>query len=104
MKDFLLRLKFWQRGFIFGIIMFMVLFANDLFWLVKGYTGKCGDLLVKSAKTYSCSLWDYLLNDPFYGLYTGINAKLTWSVYIGAVFVSVFLFAVLGFILKRTIK
>ncbi len=104
MKEFFLRLKYWQRGVIFGIILFTVLFVNDLFWLIKGYTGKCGDLFVKSAKTYSCSLWNYILNDPFYGLYAGINAKLTWGVYFGIIFTSIFLFTVFGFIVKRTIK
>ena len=77
---------------------------NDLFWLVKGYTGKCGDLLAQSVKNYSCSLKDYLLNDPFYGLYTGVNAKLTWVVYLGVIVVSIFLFTILGFILKRTVR
>lgn len=104
MKEFLLRLKFWQRGLVFGLILFIVLFANDLFWLVKGYAGKCGDVLTQSAKTYSCSLADYILRDPFYGLYSGVNARLTWSVYFGVVIVSVLIFSAFGTILKKRMK
>ena len=101
MKDFLLRLRYWQRGLVAGVVFFLVLFLSDLFQLVRGYSGVCGDVLSKGANTYSCSLRNYILNDPFYGLYHGVNAKLTWGVYLGVILVSVLTAIILGFLIRK---
>jgi hypothetical protein len=97
MKTFLLRLEYWQRGFAAGVVIFLVLFLSDLFQLKESYSGTCGDVLTKSAKTYACSLRDYMLNDPFFGLCRGVNARLTWGVYLAVILASVLIGALLGF-------
>ncbi|MCX6736371.1 MAG: hypothetical protein NTZ13_04785 [Candidatus Parcubacteria bacterium] len=101
MKIFFLHLDHWQKGLVCGIVLFLALFLSDLFQLIKGYSGTCGDRLSKDAYHYSCSLLHYILNDPFYGLYHGINAKLTWTVYFGITLLSIVVFTVFGLVVKK---
>ena len=82
--------NFWKKGIAAGFLLSGFLFATDLLFLVKNYSGICGDTLSPDAKTYPCSLFQYILNDPYYGLYGGVNAKLTLETYIIA-FIAPFL-------------
>jgi len=94
-------MRYWQRGMLFGVIVFLVMFYVDVGTLVRSYTGACGDLLNKNAVHTPCSLWKFLLNDPYYGMYHGVNARLTWLTYLGIVSVSVFLASVYGLLFGK---
>jgi len=94
-------MRYWQRGLLAGAVIFLVMLYIDVGTLVRSYSGACGDLLNKNAAHIKCSLLNFMLNDSFYGMYHGVNARLTWLTYLGIVFASVLLMSVYGLIFGK---
>jgi len=104
MKNYFLHLKYWQRGLTLGISLFVVLLANDVFRLIRGFSGSCWDVLSENAVKYSCSLAEYIFRDPIKGIFGSTNVKLVWPIYIGVIILPALIAGMARYIIKMKDK